>query len=137
MSNYVNRAWIAQRVPPQTLLEALDDNADGQEDDGLFDGLAESVSNDIDEKLGPDATVATALRTSAANILFCSLVYKRRGIADASNPWAKRETETLKELNDIATGARRAEPTPAPAGATTTLISERAKSFPQSGKLIC
>lgn len=136
MSNYVNRSWVETKVPSQHLLEALDDDGDGVEDDGLFDKLAESVSGDVDSIIGADATVGAALRTSAANIFFCATIYKRRGVGDAANPWAGDATKMTKKLEAIATGEQRIEPTPAPSHGTTRVVTEQAKSYPKSGRLI-
>ena len=123
-------------IPPQFLIEALDDDSDGNEDAGVFDGLAESVSGDVDSMIGEDATVGVALRTMAADIFLLSTLYRRRGIADAANPWAKQEADMKKKLDAIAKGEERIEPVPAPSGGTTRLIAERAKTYPQSGRLI-
>lgn len=136
MSNYVNRAWVETRIPRATLVEALDDDGDGGEDAGVFDLLAESVSNDVDNAIGSDATVAVALRTSAANVFLCELLYKRRGIADSANPWANEATRLRKRFENIGKGEERVEPLPAPAGGTTRIITEPAKSFPSGGRLI-
>jgi hypothetical protein len=136
MSNYVNRDWIEARIPPQTLLEALDDNADGTEDDGLFTALAVSVSGDVDSLLGTNGDIATALRTSAANVFFCSLIYKRRGIGDAANPWANEAKSLTKKLEAVASGAQRAEPAPSVAAKTISIVSEPAKTHSMGGRLI-
>ena len=48
MSAYVARAQIEALVPPAFLLEALDDDNDGNEDAGVFDAIVEGAQQEVD-----------------------------------------------------------------------------------------
>jgi hypothetical protein len=85
MASYVTREQIAVKIPPNVLLDALDDNADGQEDAGVFDAVVASASEEVDGYLSGLYTVPFTEPfppkvAQAALALACSLIYERRQV---------------------------------------------------------
>ena len=90
---YTTRAIIETRIPAALLLEALDDNADGLEDEGAFDALVASASAEVDGYLSGLFTVPFAepipSKVAVATAAFvCELVYQRRNVPADKNPFA-------------------------------------------------
>lgn len=111
MSAYHTRASVAGSIPPDFLLEALDDDRDGIEDAGLYDVIAENASNEVDAFLG--ARIAVPMATPApiavqASRVFClETLYARRGYSektDPPNPWAVQAKALRERLGRIASG---------------------------------
>jgi len=83
--SYVTRQQIAPKIPPNVMLDALDDNGDGKEDAGLLAALIASASEEVDGYLSglftvpfPDPAPPTV--TSAALVFTCSRIYERRSV---------------------------------------------------------
>lgn len=111
MSAYHTRASVAGSIPPAFLLEALDDDRDGEEDAGLYDVIAENASNEVDAFLA--ARISTPMATPVplavqASRVFClETLYARRGYTektDPPNPWAAQAKELRTRLGRIASG---------------------------------
>lgn len=108
MSQYVNRANIAAEFDPVHLTDALDDNRDGQEDEGLFERLAASVDTRIlgfveRIRIRQNPPPVTWLR-DAGTALMCALLFRRRGAAEEQNPFKKREDDVIDALMRMASG---------------------------------
>jgi phage gp36-like protein len=90
---YVQLSDISGSIPADFLTQALDDNGDGQADPGVFDQVATDVGTDIDAYVGlryqlPLGTPYPPVISSAAKVLACERLYKRRGTTDDKNPWS-------------------------------------------------
>lgn len=109
MSNYVTRAEIEAELPPRLLVETLDDDGDGQEDNGLFATICERASADVDGILGQRFRVPFAsvppLAALAARVFVLATLYRRRQTPEDRNPYAKAEAEMRSKLARIANGA--------------------------------
>ena len=108
MAIYVFRDDVSAELDADHLSKYLDDNGDGTEDAGLFNLLADAVDNEI---LGAIATlpqdVITALQTYlryCGKVLFCSMAYRRKGVADDNNPFAKLAEGVRERLGEIQKG---------------------------------
>jgi phage gp36-like protein len=111
MSNYITRSRLAAVIPPQFMLEALDDNNDGVEDAGLFDEVLGAAQTDVDGILGkrfavPFANPIPAIVGDATLKLFAELLYTRRGFGskEKPNPWAEKAEKARAALEKIAKG---------------------------------
>jgi phage gp36-like protein len=113
MHPYHTRASIASAdIPPSFLLDALDDDRDGEEDAGLYDQLAENASAEVDGYLGGRYTVpftgtVPPLVIVASRIFCLEGLYARRGYtrkSDPPNPWAGRADDIRARLSRIAAG---------------------------------
>ncbi len=80
---YITRTQLEDKIPPPILLDALDDDADGQEDPGRFTSIVANASQEVDGYLAglyevPFADPAPKKVAAAALIFACELVYTRR-----------------------------------------------------------
>ena len=80
---YVTRQQIEDKIPPPALLDALDDDGDGQEDAGRFDSIVATASQEVEGYLAglytvPFADPAPAKVRAAAFAFTCELIYNRR-----------------------------------------------------------
>ena len=106
--SYVTRAEIEAEIPPQLLVESLDDDNDELEDPGLFEKLVAKASADVDGILGQRFAVpfakAPPLAARAARIFLLATLYRRRQIPEDRNPYAKAEKDMVDKLTRIAVG---------------------------------
>ena len=138
---YFSRAELAGLVPAQFILQALDDNGDGVEDDGAFDILCQHACDDVDALCSPLFTVPFAdpfpvLVKQAAHTFAAALLYRRRGIEDQKNPFAKDARELAAKITRI---VQKAEPVPKdfPVSVpTVSAITEKSKTFSTGGWLL-
>ncbi len=121
-------------IPAAHLLEALDDDNDGAEDAGIFDLIADQAAEQIDGPLSgrfsvPFSSPFPAMVSLAARVFSAEIIYKRRGVEDEKNPWAKQARDLRETLAAI--GANKAPaptdfPTVAKLGAV--IIAEPART---------
>ncbi len=142
----VNVAYILHEdlkgdIPDQFLMEALDDDEDGVADAGIFDQIESRARERIDGILGQRFTVPFTgplppIVKSSARILVLSALYKRRGLIEEKNPWAKEEVAVLKKLDAIASGEQALTPDKQRAKPSASVITERAKTHSPAGNLM-
>lgn len=115
---YVQQADIVVDIPPDFLTQALDDNGDGVADTGLWDQIAQLVSDEIDAQIGVRYQVPLVPNTgtypltngfppivvNAARVLACEKLYGRRSIGEGRNPWTSRANATRTQLAAIGAG---------------------------------
>jgi len=138
---YFTRAELEGKVPTQFITQALDDNGDGVEDDGAFDTLCTNISNDVDALLSPLFDVPFAdpfpvLINQAARTFAAAELYRRRGVEDQRNPFAKDARDLSAKLTRI---VQKQEPVPKdfPVSVPTVSAStERCKTVSQAGILM-
>lgn len=102
---YVLKAEVLGEIPLPHLIDALDDDGDGQEDAGAFDQLVASASNAVDAFLAgiyttpfPDPAPA---QVRAATLTFVlEKVYLRRPVGE-KNPYAARANWWRERLEKI------------------------------------
>ncbi len=105
---YTTQARIETAIPPQHLRDALDDDGDGQADDGLLDEIIASASQAVDAALAglfsvPFADPAPAVVAEAAFVFACERVYDRRQITER-NPWRGQADTWRERLEKIGKG---------------------------------
>jgi phage gp36-like protein len=83
--SYISRDQIIGRIPPSTLSDALDDNRDGVEDDGLLDAIIANASSAVDGYLAgiyptPFSDPAPAVVRAATLAFVIEELYIRRQV---------------------------------------------------------
>jgi hypothetical protein len=148
MPAYTTRAAVETKVPPAFVIEACDDDNDGTEDAGVFDGIVTAVGTEIDGYL--EARIALPLSTvpakvaTAALYLVCESLYARRGYSGGEfagdsgpkNPWSRAAATHRKILEAIGNGEQPLTAETPKATEQITVISEPAKTTHKEGKLL-
>ena len=134
---YILQTQLEALLPPTRIVEALDDNGDGEQDPGLWENVEESVRKKIDDILGqrfavPFATPPAAV-VSAALVLAADRLFRRRAIVDELNPWAKEAKDTLARLMRMATGQEPLDATLVARNAPIATIEEDSRLFSLTG----
>jgi phage gp36-like protein len=137
---YIIRNHVVAEIPPQYLLQALDDDGDGIEDAGLFDQLLLNVQNEIDGALGkrydtPFQNPIPAFVADAATKLFCEKIYGRRATPDGKNPFTVKAKEVRDAMAAIASGSVPFTPGLDRKKPSASAITEKAKTSSATGKL--
>jgi phage gp36-like protein len=137
---YVEPTDLIGLLPNTHLVEALDDDQDGQPDPGVFDSLACTVSRDIDARLGqryatPFNYPYPAVVVYAARMLALEALYARRGQKDDRNPFGKQADAQRAKLDAIGAGTQPLQPGQQRAEASATAITTRAATTPGAGQL--
>jgi len=132
---YAVRTDIETEIPPAFLVEALDDDADGIEDAGLWDAINAAVDAEIEGYLSrryplPLADVPPSLRAGAAALVLEKL-HGRRGKSGDKNPATKRAADFRKMLEAIASGDAALEAGKTNARPPVSIISESAGTVPR------
>lgn len=89
---YVTRAQVEAKIPAPLLNEALDDDNDGAEDEGLFDQIVDNAAQAVHGYLSGlwtvpfTAPIPTAVSESAFAFVL-EAIYARRSERDEKNPW--------------------------------------------------
>lgn len=115
---YIELSDIEGSIPPQHLMEALDDDHDGVID--AWTRVQTEVCEDVDALLEGRFRVPLTLSPMpriikrAAIAFACELCYRRRGVPDADNPWRGRAEALRKTLQMITAGDLQLSIEPAP-----------------------
>ena len=118
-------------MPEQKLIEALDDDQDGFADEKAFAAALASANARAEAIFG--GAVPAQYSSSAdyaVRVFLLDILYRRRGVADDSNPWAKLADEQEARLRALASGTEAID-------ATTdgVIISKLAKIYNSLGVL--
>ena len=118
-------------MPEQKLIEALDDDQDGFADEKAFAAALASANARAEAVFG--GAVPAQYSSSAdyaVRVFLLDILYRRRGVADDSNPWAKLADEQEARLRALASGTEAID-------ATTdgVIISKPAKIYNSLGVL--
>jgi phage gp36-like protein len=113
--HYVEPTDLVGIIPNTHLTEALDDDQDGVADPCVFDSVAETVSRDIDARLGqryhtPFKYPYPSVVIYAARILALEALYARRGQKDDKNPYGKQADGQRAKLDAIGAGTQPLQP---------------------------
>ncbi len=105
---YVELTDLESEIPAQFLLQALDDDSDGQID--AWVPVQAAACEDVDALLEGRFPVPITLSPlprilkRAAVAFACERCYRRRGTPDAENPWKGRADSYRKQLATITAG---------------------------------
>lgn len=140
MADYFIMADLSAELPGKFLVQALDDNKDGDADENVFSAIQSAVKNEIDGKIGQKYDPAQfgaappALVQSIALVLACEKLYSRRGVSAKDNPYGARAKEARAKLEAIATGEQLLYPKAKPTNASGAAIVSDAKTVSASGR---
>lgn len=130
---YVEKVDLHGFLPPQFVVEALDDNGDGQVDEDSWAAVQKAAVQEVDGILGqryktPFKHPFPSIVTHAARIFAAEQLYARRGMAGDKNPWTARADEERKKLRLIAEGKAPLGPGFDRAKPSVSVISEPSKT---------
>jgi len=144
---YFTRSSVTAKVPPKFLLQALDDDGDGIEDDGLWDAIAEDACDAVDSFLGGRFAVpfaegsVPALAAEAAKLFALETLYQRRGYerdTEPPNPWSNAASAIRARLKRIAAGDEPLMPeggAGAVPGSSVQVVTEESRTTSRSGRM--
>lgn len=135
--SYLTQADLATLIPPEFIVEALDDDGDGGADPGLWDAVATEVSEAVDGYLAqryslPLPLPLPPLVSQAAKIFACELLHQRRGLFGDKNPFHRRADDLREKLQAISSGESPLSAAATPAAPSISIISEPAGTVPRS-----
>lgn len=138
---YTTQSALASRVPPTFIVQALDDNGDGEADEGLWDLVSSGVDAQINGRLEgryavPLAEPFPAVVTEAALVLAAEALYLRRGLSGDQNPWSKQANDIRARLERIGAGKEALKNEIAPARSGGSVIGETSRTYDGSGRLM-
>ena len=138
---YVLQTDLKGLIPDEYLTSALDDDASGVADSGVWDSIVSSVASDIDARLAPGYRTPLAeplpdLVKAAAKFLALYFAYKRRQIADDQNPWAAEAKSYRERLDRVGRGEEALTYNDQRASSQATLITEPAKTTAGDGSMM-
>jgi hypothetical protein len=145
---YVVQSDLSADIPPQFLLQALDDDGDGVQDAGLWDLISQQVSDAIDAHVGvryrvplvPDEVKYPAtsgyppIIVNAARVLAAEKIYGRR-VGDEKNPWVGRANAVREQLSLISKGKLPLDPDDQRADPSASIITDRLQTQPCGSRL--
>lgn len=135
---YVTQDQLKGLIPDEFLLQALDDDADGVADPGVWDSIVAAVSTEIDGMLAmkyplPFPEPIPAVVKAAALTLTLWSLYTRRGITDVKNPWDTQAKSVRARLVAIGKGIDPLTPTSIDAQQSVA-ITEDSRLHSESGR---
>ena len=137
---YVQREEVDALIPPAVVIKALDDDNDGEEDEGVWDKLATTIQNVIDGYLAPRFSLPLAtvpkLVKSCALTLANEAIYDRSGFSGEKNPWAGRSKAVHELLKSIMTSDIGLGPDYEPANETPGIVTEPSKMYREGRMMI-
>jgi phage gp36-like protein len=106
---YASRSDLEAIIPPHFIVQALDDDADGVEDDGLFQKVSDAADRAVNAYLSgryttPFGAPFPDLVAEAAKIFVAESLYARRGYESDRNPYTARANGLRKQLESIGNG---------------------------------
>lgn len=135
--SYISQADLSAEIPADFVTQALDDDADGVPDAGVWELVAAAVDRSVDAYLGRRYAVPLtmsplpAVVAQAALVFACELLHQRRGMSGEKNPYTKRADAWRKTLERIASGEESLTVTTAPTRPPVSIISESAGTVPR------
>lgn len=105
---YTTQAQVETAIPSQHLRDALDDDGDGQPDEGVLTSILASADQAVDGFLAglftvPFVAPVPAAVAEAAFVFACERIYDRRQIVER-NPWTARADGWRERLAKIGAG---------------------------------
>jgi phage gp36-like protein len=108
---YTTQQRLETAIPGPHLIDALDDNGDGQIDAPVLAEILQSASDAVDAALSglfttPFVGLIPAAVSEAAFTFACERIYDRRLATGDKNPWADRADTWRTTLAEIGAGKR-------------------------------
>ena len=138
---YFLRSELEAKVPHLLVVQALDDDQDGEEDPGNWDALVAEVGRQIDGRLEgrfavPLAEPHPAVVREAAVIFAAEAVYLRRGFGGEQNPWLSQANASRARLEKIGRGDLPLTYQAQPEQSSGAVIGEPARMHDASGRMM-
>lgn len=107
--SFLTQQEILGRIPAQAIIEALDDDRDGEPDEAAWTEVLSAVRDEIEGRLGPRysapfAAPVVPVVKAAAKTLAIYFLHERRGLYGEQNPLWQEVLETRRRLDRIASG---------------------------------
>lgn len=100
---------LAGLMPIAYIIEALDDNGDGDADKTAWAEVYAAASERVSDAFGGDVPDDYADSTGYALKIFCAeILFSRRGFSGERNPYTKRAADQEQRLRKLASGAEHA-----------------------------
>jgi len=122
-------AELKGEIPLAQIIEALDDNGDGEADAEAWAAVLASADARISDCFGgslPDRHAAAA--AYAQKIFACEIIYRRRGFSGERNPFSGQAAKAEERLRRLSTG----EDTPQGEGGGEE-FTEDMRTYPSEG----
>ena len=138
--SYITLDHIKSRIPEDTLIDALDDDHDGEIDSDVWQAVQDDASNAVDSILGqrfavPFSAPIPPIVVDAARIFALEILFQRRGYhTEEDNPWKKDANSYRTKLSRIATSDEPLTPTVKGQG-SVKVISEPMRTQSSGGSL--
>jgi phage gp36-like protein len=125
-------------IPLDFVVQALDDDGDGEADSGLFDSILEDTEREINgfcaqRYATPFSDPVPDLILDAAKILVGLRLYIRRGRSGDANPLTAEAKRIRTKLQAVADGTEPLEADRKPANAQAVAITEDSRIFSSEG----
>lgn len=138
---YILQSALKGKVPDDLLLQALDDDADGVADDGVWESIAEDVDQAINGRLEgryavPLAEPLPSVVLESATVFAAEAIYLRRGLSGDQNPWTKQADTFRKRLEDIGSGLQPLTNAIKAVKSGGAVIGEEARLYDESNRLL-
>lgn len=110
MADYLTLSDLEGSIPPQFLIQALDDDNDQVIDAAAWAKVLADAQGEVDSYLEGKMplpltiTPVPMLIKQAAKAFVCELLYRRRATPDETNPWKKQADGLRKRLAAIQAG---------------------------------
>jgi phage gp36-like protein len=137
---YVALTDLHSIIPPQHLLEALDDDEDGVIDAGVWELIQAQAGTDVDGLLGqrfpvPFVAPLPALVATAARIFAAEAIHHRRGLHGDKNPFTTQANQLRSKLGRIGNGEESLTSESRRAAPSASIVAEAARTFSATGRL--
>ncbi len=127
---YIALTDLEGSVPPDFLVQALDDDRDGVIDawDAVCDQACEAVDGVLGSRFSVPFSPVPAVVKRAARVFALEIVYLRRGIKGEDNPWTAQADDIRKQLTAISEGKTPLGPSIERAQPSVSVVTEPAKT---------
>jgi phage gp36-like protein len=131
MPDYVSMTEMNGLIPAAFLVQALDDDQDGNADAQAWGDVLSQVHKSINGPLSvryttPFTNPLPPIVVECAPIFAAELLYSRRGTSEENNPWTKRAKELRAKLELVAKGELPLTPEIKRTAQSAAAITERA-----------
>ncbi len=95
-------------MPRESLIQALDDNGDGEADEAAWFAVTQSARERVINAFGGEPPEMWKLASDYALKVFClEILYRRRGYSGDRNPFSQQAAAAEKRLINLAAGVER------------------------------
>lgn len=137
---YTSLSQVFAKLPEQFVIEALDDDRDGELDEDVWEAVADGASREVDGFLAMKYSVPftgdlPAVVVTASLYFVMETLYDRRSFTGEKNPYMARAEAERKKLRDIGNGDLPLMPTIVKKTPSVSVVAEQAKTSSAFGSL--